>query len=390
MLIDKRKRNSIFLLFILFLPVSWASISIGSIYRLITIVLFALFIISSQFIIRIPSEKKKLFHTWEIYVFYSVVSVLWGGFTSHQLTIAFGMILLYLISIVFVGSNVNEQNSYKIDYAWLIAGAFFVFLFLTGRRVTIGWGTRQSLVIMGTVTDANEFASFFAIVLSIVTILMFRSTKKIYKVLLIVFALSGVYVVLMSGSRGALLATIVAVLVTLLVGNRLTLRSVLVILVLGILFVFVFNAYLIELIPKDTLARISIEAITKDNGSGRSYIWKSAFRKFFDGNVFNILFGYGYGGINVPNGYGSMTSTMHNQFLQNLIAYGIIGFCLYIRLIWIVFCEYLKVKREYIGCLLGVLIMGLTITMGPSYKLLWIIFMIPMISFHDVDLRKEK
>ena len=66
MLKDKKWRNSIFLLFILFLPVSWASLSVGSIYRLITIGLFAIFILANNFKIYIPKEKKKLFYAWSI------------------------------------------------------------------------------------------------------------------------------------------------------------------------------------------------------------------------------------------------------------------------------------------------------------------------------------
>lgn len=389
MLIDEKKRNGIFLLFILFLPVSWASLSVGSVYRLITIVLFIIFIIANQFKICIPNEKKKLFYAWSMYILYALITVAWGGVTSQQITIAFGMIVLYAISIVFVGSYINISDVERIDYAWLIAGVFFIILFFTGSRVNLGWSSRQSLVIMGTQTDANEFASFFVIAISVAIIHFLNSKKLFVKCMLWVLILCGIYIILMSGSRGALIAMIISMLITLFTGKRLTLKGLIMIIVFGFIAWLVIKNCIIELIPENTLSRISIEAIINDNGSGRSDIWKSAINDYWNGSIFNILFGYGYGGIEVSNGFGMATSTMHNQFLQNLVSYGIVGFALYLRLLFLVFKEYIRNKVDYVGCFIGIMIMSLTITMGPSYKILWIMLMIPMLTYYNEKLMEK-
>ena len=64
-----------------------------------------------------------------------------------------------------------------------------------------------------------------------------------------------------------------------------------------------------------------------------------------------------------------------------VMAIRIVGFLLYIRLLFVVFKEYIRNKSDYIGCFLGIMVMSLTITMGPSYKILWIILMIPMLTY---------
>ena len=379
-MLGESKINKLYLIFVLFLPFSWASIAVGSIYRLITILLFALFILQRNFKIFVPMKKRRLFNAWAIYVIYSCSSVIWGGFTSQQITIAFGMALLFLISLVFIGTVVEDTESNKLDVMWIIATAFFVVLFITGSKVSLGWSTRQTLIILGTETDANEFASFFAVGLSVITG-MVLSTKNIFqKTILALLFLGGIYVVLMSGSRGALLALFVAIVTTLFFSNRLSMRGLIVICIVGTVLYFVFYTFVIDLIPENTLARLSIEALTADNGSGRGFIWKNALSDFWGGNILRIIFGYGYGGLYAPTGYGTVTSTMHNQFLQNLINYGVVGFILYLRLIWLTLKEYWMTKRTYLGCFIGILVMGLTITMGPSYKILWILIMIPMLS----------
>ena len=381
MLKDKKWRNSIFLLFILFLPVSWASLSVGSIYRLITIGLFAIFILANNFKIYIPKEKKKLFYAWSIYVLYTLLTIIWGGFTSQQITIALGMVVLYAISIVFVGSYVDMDNVKMIDYAWIAASLIFIILFFTGSRTSLGWSSRQSLVIMGTPTDANEFASFFAVAISVAIIHFLNAKKILIKVGFLAVVLCGFYVVLMSGSRGALIATAISVLITLFVGKRLKFKGLILIIIFGLVAWIIVANYIINLIPENTLSRISVEAIINDSGSGRSHIWTNAVNVYWNGSLFNIIFGYGYGSIDVSNGFGTTTNTMHNQFLQNLVSYGIVGFLLYIRLLFVVFKEYIRNKSDYIGCFLGIMVMSLTITMGTSYKILWIILMIPMLTY---------
>lgn len=59
--IHNDKKNHIFLLYILFLPFSWVNTSLGSPYRLLTIVLFTTFLFYTSFKIALPLNKRNYY-----------------------------------------------------------------------------------------------------------------------------------------------------------------------------------------------------------------------------------------------------------------------------------------------------------------------------------------
>ena len=60
-------------------------------------------------------------------------------------------------------------------------------------------------------------------------------------------------------------------------------------------------------------------------GSGRLYIWQSVIDKYFEQSGFSMIFGSGFFGIQEQIGMQA-----HNEFLEILFAYGVIGLFLYI------------------------------------------------------------
>ena len=74
-----------------------------------------------------------------------------------------------------------------------------------------------------------------------------------------------------------------------------------------------------------------------------------------------------------------MSQTMHNQLIQQLSNYGIVGLVLYLILIY---KSYKSIKLNcprYMGAFIGMLVMSLTITMSVAYKLLWILLLMPAV-----------
>lgn len=371
----KRYLNKIFLIFILALPFSWANMGSMSIYRLVTMLTFAIWIIVNRFKIPIPNDtRKKYFFSWIAYVGYSVFVT---TFIPSNANITFGMLLLIIISLIFFSSRINSNFEKYIDLMWLSATIFFILLFIFGSRGLVGeWGTRERIVILGTATDANEFSSFFIVALPIALFHLIKDKNVIKKCLCGLLLISGIYVVLMAGSRAALLAVIMALIITIFTIQKPSVHLVMVIVLLSLLFIIIIPKYILPMIPKQTLARLSLEALQQDKGSGRSDIWKAAINLFMEGNPINLLIGYGYGNLKVQSPTG-LTSTMHNQYIQQLISYGVIGFILYIRMIILAYHLLQRNCRRYVGAYIGLLFMAMTISMGPSYKILWILlFMI--------------
>lgn len=367
----KKYVNALFLIFILALPFSWANIGAMSIYRLVTMAIVAIWILEKRFKLPIPNdERKKYFLSWITYAGYTVFATI---LNISSVNVLFGMILLIMISMVFFSSKIDNYLEIYIDYMWLAAAIFFILLFIFGETGQVGeWGTRQTLVILGTPTDANEFSSFFVVALPIALFHIITDKSLIKKGICTGILFSGIYVVLMGGSRAALLSVSVALIITACTVQRPSIKMIVLILIICLLLIFIVPRYILPMIPKDTLARLSIEALKKDNGSGRGDIWNAGLNAFMKGNLFDFCFGHGYGKLKVLSPIG-LTSTMHNQYIQQLVSYGVIGFLLYMCMIILAYQRLKNNFKRYIGAYIGIMLMSITLTMGPSYKILWIL-----------------
>ena len=368
-------RNNLPILFVLLLAFSWVNSSLGSVYRLITIIALAIYLIECKGLIVLNSNKRKFINAWVIYCGYTVISFLWSGMSGLSQNTMFGMLILLGISTVFFTSKMDNHKAFIVSVSWLIGGCVFILLFLTGKTANVGFGTRQTLLILGTWTDPNEFASYFIVAIPLALYAFLENRNIIIRILSAFTIIGGFYVVLMSGSRGALLSCLFATVVEFSILMNASLKRIIVFALLTFVGYFVLINYIIPMIPQGTLNRLTLEALLTDSGSGRSQIWERGLSQFFQGNLFNIIFGYGYGGLTVITGlsYIPATTTMHNQFLQQLTCYGIVGLILYLLLLYRVFEEFRNNKRPYVGPLLGIMLMGMTLTMGPSYKILWIL-----------------
>ena len=142
---------------------------------------------------------------------------------------------------------------------------------------------------------------------------------------------------------------------------------------------YVLFELIVPFIPEDLIERFSIDALTEDNGGGRLQIWKNGFEKYINGNAFNIAFGYGYGGVDVL-GERLVTNIMHNQFLQVLFNYGLIGFVLYLWCLFNCFNNIIKNNPKYLGAFIGMLALSMTITTPPSYKPFWVLLLMAFVS----------
>lgn len=370
-----KDRNNLPIMFVLLLAFSWVNFSLGSVYRLITIIILAIYLLECKGLIILNTNKRKFINAWVIYCGYTVLSFLWSGMSGLSKNTMFGMLILLGISTVFFTSEMDKHKASVMDTAWMIGGCVFILLFLTGKTANVGFGTRQTLLILGTWTDPNEFASYFVVAIPLALYAFVENKNIIIRSLAVFTIVGGFYVVLMSGSRGALISSLFATVVAFAILMKASFKRIIVFVILTFVGYYVLINYLIPMIPQGTLNRLTIEALLTDNGSGRSQIWEGGLSQFFQGNLFNIIFGYGYGGLTVITGlsYIPTTTTMHNQFLQQLTCYGIVGFILYLNMLFRVFEEFRINKKQFVGPLLGIILMGMTLTMGPSYKILWIL-----------------
>lgn len=362
---------------ILFVPFSWINISIGSVYRFASILLFCLWLLINNFIVRIPKKKKSLFYIWTIYIGYTCTSVLWSIEKAESISNIFGMGLLYILSLVFFSARFEEKESKYADFCWMFGTVVLIASFVLGSHRELGLSSRQTLVIMGTSTDANEFGSFFIIGGVVLLRYLLNENKNILKILYSLLFLGSLYVVFMTGSRGALFSFLIAVAFELF--EKRTLKKTIYIIFMAILVFALVAMVVLPYIPEANLDRIKISALIKDGGSGRDDIWGNAIDSFVNNNAFRMIFGIGYCRYNfgIETNSGMM---MHNQILQQLMSYGIVGLIIYSVLILECWRIFRKEFTEYKSIFVGMMAMSMTITMGPSYKLLWTILFLAMVS----------
>lgn len=381
------KNSFIICTFIIALPFSWASWKIGSVYRMVTILLFVLFLLINHFVIYIKEQDRNMLIIWGMYIGYSVITMFWAVNSEVAITNSLGLVLLGLIVFVFFGIGEKNIDSQLIERCWIVVGVICIIIYMFGEKAAVGeYGSRTSLMIMGTPTDPNEFASIFIIPASLIVFNLFQNKKNVNKILEIIILILMVYCVLMSGSRGALISLVVALLITYFMYGKVDIKTIMISIVVIIVIGIILVQYLLPMIPKDVLARLSIQALMEDGGSGRGSLWADAINKIWNGSVGRMLFGYGQYGLTV--GTEGLTQTMHNQLLQQLSNYGIIGLASYIFLIYKVFKSFISRCPQYIGAFIGIMLMSMTITMSVAYKILWILLLMPTV--YCKERRKEK
>ena len=367
------------LLLVLFLPLSWAASFAVSIYRWIILLLFAYYLIKYRFKIKIDILSKTLTLSLVIFVIYVVLSLFWGTELNEGFTSVFGFILIVMVSIIFssYGSGAVIQDN-KLDQVWIMVGIISGILFVFGDRAKIGeYGSRTSLRILGTSTDPNEFAGLF-VISSAICIYHIINSKGIKKYISIIAFALGIYSVLLSGSRGAMISCAISIIMTVFFCTKVSFKKIITFLIISIIGVLFFMKYLIPLVPVDVIERLDLSMLLKDGGSGRSVLWKSGLDQYFGGNVFRIIFGYGANGLLVVGERGT-TTTMHNYYLQVLINFGIVGLILYLTLLWNIFKRYWKYNRKYACALFSMAVLSVTLTTTPNYKPLWILMMMAFI-----------
>ena len=104
-------------------------------------------------------------------------------------------------------------------------------------------------------------------------------------------------------------------------------------------------------------------------------MWKIGISEFFEGPLWRRVFGYGPGGLSIF-GFGS---TIHNSFLQVTIDYGYIGLLYYIVVLVLAVKHAIKFDKIYAACFIGIIAVSLTLSLGPSYKILWILIFMFML-----------
>lgn len=151
---------------------------------------------------------------------------------------------------------------------------------------------------------------------------------------------------LLSAKRGVFLTVVLAVAVNYIVkfrqasGSATKLR-----IVLGALAVVVTGYFILQHYTREHDLGIidRLLAIQQDEGSGRLAIWEKTWQMIKTSDSASLLFGHGFNAVYLNS---PVRASAHNDFLEVLYDYGIVGFVLYAAWIVKIFAGYKQVRQR--------------------------------------------
>ena len=266
---------------------------------------------------------------WQFFfTVFACLSIFWSVNLDQSFSRAITYILLFLLlaSGTFFDYTKKDLDTIQKALVWssrVTAAVAFLFAQYVGGRLTL-----VNSVIK---EDPNYLCGYYCFGLVYALSVLMREDKKMYqKVFAVVEIIAYLYLVLMSGSRGGLLAVVAALLAFLLfsrnggkysVGKRVTLLVM-------ICAVFYIG---IELLPEVLKSRFDFAAALDSGATGRFDIWDNAFTLFEDSGTLRKLFGQGTATARWCMRYYlfDIDNVTHNMFIETLLELGIVGLVLY-------------------------------------------------------------
>ena len=131
------------------------------------------------------------------------------------------MLLLCATVLVFAAYK-SENAENQLDFIWILSGAVCVLLFFFGERRVLD--SRETLIILGTPTDNNEFAGAFIVPIALGAYKLFQTKNWGLRLIYLGLIVAEIYAILLTGSRGALLGAITAIVITILLSKKISLK----------------------------------------------------------------------------------------------------------------------------------------------------------------------
>lgn len=309
-----------------------------------------------------------------LFVLFATFSIAW----SRNSALSIDRVVGYVLLLVLVASggvfeySTEEMQKIKSALRWssrLTALAMVLFAdFSYGR-----------LWLEGVITeDPNYLCAYwtFGIVgdLEVLSKRGSRTGKTFAGIELITYLL----LVLLTGSRGGLLAIIACVVAFFFADNKGRIGKKLVLISMAGLAIMVLMNYL----PEDLQMRFTIDDVVESNGTGRIDIWEQAIDLFKDSDIFRKMFGQGTATIVWCFRYFgySRIKVTHNIFLETLVELGVIGLLLYMSAIFsFIKAAWNRRNAFAFGVIMGMLVLSLSTslyTFKPYFNIMLYIVML--------------
>ncbi len=341
-------------LYILCLPLGTMNIGIfGSLLKLVA------FLPTICCIFRAPHiRKNKLAGIYGGFCLLIIFSISWSIYVPNSLTRSFTQLTLFIIMISSCFFTISSKDRKLIKNAMVWSSRItVVLLFLLGvlyeGRLTFS-GIMEE--------DPNYLCMYFSFGLVFAIETLLTSSKYIKKVVSVLEIVLYLYVVLLTGSRGGLLAILFCFGSYILVYQK---KNNIAILKRGMVILVGLSALyaLLSIISPILSDRFTINNVIESGGTGRVDIWKSGVDLYTKSSLFRQIFGYGTATVAHAfhaQGY-LLEAVMHNIYLEQLVELGIVGFIYYTFMIFLFALHAYKSNDKYaFSIMIGFIVMSLS------------------------------
>lgn len=354
--------------------------TIGSFLKIVALLPLALSLLDlKRFRIRFSTTLMAQFLFWIL----AIVSLLYS--INPDKTFSSVKALSLNLALVFFLGVVEKYNQRELKFmnTALIAGGWLTILLMSIFSDTSADG-RLTLLLGGENQDQNYINGYFIYAFSWHCSKFLLDKKKLHSIPTI-FILS---IVLLTGSRGALLAFMLAFFVIICVffaNSKYRVRNIVLVALLMVLLLVAFDLILAQM-PESVARRFSWDYIAEKGSVGRTRVWEFLLEHFSQDSIPRILFGHGYGTTSLVNTLNGRVA--HNLYIDNLITLGVIGVFLQISIqASVVYILIMKRQYPLLGAYLGMLGMCLSLSL-TAYKPIWNIMLLTLAI--DAGHRSEK
>lgn len=289
-------------------------------------------------------------------------------------------LLLNSLVILSVGGVYLNYTACELKYLIksLVVGGVITAI-MTLFFADVSHGGRLTLSVNGTTQDQNYLNGYMIFAFAFFMNKAIAEKKFLY----LIPSLFLLFFTLMTGSRGALLAFTVIVLMIFVINTfsspKMKIGIIITAIIIGIIVVVGYQDFL-SLLPEEIAVRFTPDYIANYKGTNRSDLWIEILKIYEEGSIGRQLFGYGYGTVPIVNTFNHLVA--HNLWLDHLITGGVLGLILMTCMHAVFLREAWRNKNAVIfAAYSGYLTMCMTLSLS-NYKPLWNAMMMIMILYN--------
>jgi hypothetical protein len=283
---------------------------------------------------KIPLRRLEfiLLVTFFVYTFISSAFSITGSLQSFFL-------FTQSLIIVFLLSQLRNINLFNLSWSLIASSVAAIILLIFSLEEKIILLDLERLSI-GEDDSINRFATMISQLIAILFVGFVISGKnKLIKIILFLTMLIGLFMIILTGTRSALIAIILAIVIVCLYFFINSKKSVINLLLIFTVCYLILNQ--LQELDLHVLKRFSLEEVNDSGGSGRRGVWKALIPRTLDDGLF---FGFGFGAENVyflAKQYGFSFSA-HNLLIDMFIQMGFSGLILFVTYFFILAKKLLK------------------------------------------------